>query len=74
MLCYFGEVCEGVELTRAVSAYEANINTKVGKELVKEFVSTMNMVRNCKNLNIENCFQFTSGGTVKEKQIFHGVI
>jgi hypothetical protein len=57
-----------VELKRAVSAYQANINMKVDKELMKEFVSIMNMVRSSKNMNTENCFQFTSGGTVKRNK------
>jgi hypothetical protein len=53
---------------------QANINMKMTKELMIEFVSFMNMVRSSKNMNIENFFQFSSGGTVKEEQILHGVI
>jgi hypothetical protein len=63
-----------VELKRALSANQVNINMKVNEEHMKEFVSIMNMVRSSKNMNIENCFQFTSGGTVKEEQLLHGVI
>jgi hypothetical protein len=53
---------------------QANINMKVAKELMREFVSFMNMARSSKNMNIENCFQFASAGTFKEEQILHGVI